>query len=377
METVRTDGTRWARVGAIAGVLLFLWVLFQPAHPPDFSDFEVYYVAAGKALEHRTVYDVPGHYQFKYAPWTALLFGALYGKMPFLWASWIHYIGMAILTLLGIRWVSRKAGFTDLPPLRAIGWALLVFAVSIRDEWKLGQVNVDTLALLLPAFLAAGDPSRSRWGALAFAHAILFKLYALIAIPWFVFRREWKLLQWTGVFLAVFLLIAPSVFYGPGFAASELVNWFRTLADSTGVLLLSSYNISVQGFASRWAGEGIGAFSWIATCVGFLWMTWSARAEDGFWGFAWVLCGIPLLNPLAWPYWTFFAVPAFFLLWARRKEFGHWPFRASGILALTLFFQNLPSVRSNLVGPVLLIFAVTFYLTTIRVSSHRLHEPRA
>jgi hypothetical protein len=217
---------------------------------------------------------------------------------------------------------------------------------------------------------------RSRWGALAFAHAILFKLYVLIAIPWFVFRREWKLLQWTGIFLAVFLLIAPTAFHGPRFAASELVAWFRTLADSTEGLLLSSYNISVYGFVTRWASGGIGALSWSAFGLGFLWMTWRARMEDGFWGFAWVLCGIPLLNPLAWPYWTFFAIPAFFLLWARRKEFGHWPLRASGILALTLFFQNLPSVRANLVGPVFLLFALAFYFATIRVSSHRLHEPR-
>jgi hypothetical protein len=279
MDLLRRGNDAGPRICAIAGFLLFLGALFRPGSWPDFSDFAVFYQAGGKALAHRTVYDVAGHYQFKYAPWTAIVLGAFYSWLPFFWASLAHYLGIAALTLAAMRFVSRRAGFVDAPPLRAIGWGLLVFGVSIRDEWKLGQINLVVLGLLWPAFLAGSDSKRIKWGALALAHAILFKLYACIAIPWFVFRKEWRLLRWTGGFFLFFFWGAPALFHGPLFATAECGRWLQSLFHSTDELMLSSYNVSLHGWVGRFAGREVASFVAGMAGVGFLWKTWREAAR--------------------------------------------------------------------------------------------------
>jgi hypothetical protein len=68
---LRHTALKLAALTAI-GALMLVWFLNKHERP-DFSDFKVYWIAGQKAARHLTVYDVQGHYQFKYSPFVALL----------------------------------------------------------------------------------------------------------------------------------------------------------------------------------------------------------------------------------------------------------------------------------------------------------------
>ena len=63
----------WKLLALAAVACLMLWQWRAPGQRPDFSDFKVYWLAGAKARAHQTVYDVEGHYQYKYSPFVALL----------------------------------------------------------------------------------------------------------------------------------------------------------------------------------------------------------------------------------------------------------------------------------------------------------------
>src|ERR1700759_4367883 len=141
------------KYGALAVTFALMLVVFlQPDQRPDFSDFKVYWLAGTKAAVHHTVYDVQGHYQYKYSPFVALLWAIPSTLLPgqrYHWA-WLHYAacgcGFALLW-----WLLARA----IDPARAFTWWLflwIVFGVALRDELKLGQENLWPFLLVLPAW---------------------------------------------------------------------------------------------------------------------------------------------------------------------------------------------------------------------------------
>src|SRR5262245_47754986 len=96
-----TNKRAWIAAGGLLAIAL-LWLFFDPEHRPNFSDFSVYWVAGQKAARSLTVYDVEGHYQFKYSPFVALLWSLpTHFRSDYLWGR-LHYIatGAGWLALL-------------------------------------------------------------------------------------------------------------------------------------------------------------------------------------------------------------------------------------------------------------------------------------
>ncbi|HEX4351682.1 MAG TPA: hypothetical protein VHZ95_02185, partial [Polyangiales bacterium] len=58
----------WNVVASLVVIGVVACLFLERDQRPDFSDFSVYWVAGGKAAHHQTVYDVQGHYQYKYSP---------------------------------------------------------------------------------------------------------------------------------------------------------------------------------------------------------------------------------------------------------------------------------------------------------------------
>lgn len=355
---------------ALFGVACLMLAQFSAReHRPDFSDFKVYWLAGAKAVAHHTVYDVEGHYQYKYSPFVALLWGiphVLGGSRPF-WAL-AHYAvcaaGLLALWFVCARLLDRE---------RSVWlWliALVTFSVGLRDELKLGQANLWPLLLVLPAWVSGARDRSWVKGLLvgaAWGFAIQWKLYALVLGPVWLLRRRWDVFTGALLFTLASLGLGQALAHGADFAWAENARWLRSLTASSEELLISQYNVSALGVFGKWglaAGISFGAWAyvlWLMLAIAWglvlLWAERSAQARDSsylvFWSTSWAWAGIVLLNPLVWPYWLFFCLPLFlaYLLDHYRRA----GFRVDALLvataslfALANWLQNTAAVHQGL-----------------------------
>jgi len=354
--------TRRAWIASACAVAALLWVvLFLQRHErPDFSDFHVYWVAGEKAARHQTVYDVEDHYQFKYSPFIALL----WALPPFvgserLWSA-LHYVVTGIGWYALLFWFARRADETRVWPLWAA--SVVVFSVAIRDELKLGQVNLWPFLLVLPAWVE-GRADRTRfdgrgfWIGAAWALAVQWKLYALLLAPLWLLRRRAMVFAGAVATTALTLGAVPALVHGWTFAVSENVRWLASLTASSQSLLLSRYNVSVLGVLGKVAegfGVHLGAWAyliWLALVIAGLWVVvWAERRGRGglrlFWSasFSWAL--VAVVTPLVWPYWQLLVAPLFLIYIARGTERG-WRGDDSAIWAVVAAFAVMNWVQNS------------------------------
>ena len=92
MKTRWGQGSRLPQFAAALAIAISVALYLNPSERPNFSDFHVYWVAGTKAAKHLTVYDVEGHYQFKYSPFIASLWAIpTHVRSAYLWSR-LHYI---------------------------------------------------------------------------------------------------------------------------------------------------------------------------------------------------------------------------------------------------------------------------------------------
>ena len=339
-------------LGAVSGVFL------SRDNRPDFSDFKVYWLAGAKAAQHHTVYDVQGHYQYKYSPFVALLWSLPAAHLPgarYHWA-WLHYVAC------GVGWYAVWFLLArELDPKRTFGlWLALVavFSVGVRDELKLGQANLWPFLLVLPAWLAPRRSSVEQPGGavrprgfdtagfaigVAWGLAIQWKLYALVLAPLWLLRQRRAV--WIGALCATFvtLLLVLGLAHGWQFAVAENVRWLRSLTGSSEELLISTYNVSTLGILGKWTTRAggsppvwvyaVGALLAVAWASALFWSEREAARRkapfDRFWSASWAWAAIVVLNPLVWPYWLLFCAPLFLAYVAGATRAGG--LRAAGL----------------------------------------------
>ncbi len=301
-------------IWALAAVAVFV----MPKHLPNWDDLHVYLDAGKKAAQHHTVYDVQGHYQFKYAPVVALAFAPLAAAFD-AYPGLVPQVFYAVLLILWCLFLGRL-GLDSLPERRVSIYLLAsawLVTVPLRDELKLGQVNLIPVALLAWVYVVRGRPALQ---GLALAIAILFKLYAVLAIPFLALKGRWQTLGWALFWglLSNFGLVG--LYSGFDFARGEVLAWWQTLSESTATLLPQIHNVSWTGFLARMFGAGspVSFFLWLLPLLAWLAFRWKARKKtDGWDAFAIDLGAIFVLNPLVWPYWTLFLAP---LVWFALKR---------------------------------------------------------
>jgi hypothetical protein len=320
------------KVLALIGVACLMLVQFSArGHRPDFSDFKVYWLAGSKALAHSTVYDVEGHYQYKYSPFVALLWGAPHalGGSRYLWAV-MHYAacaaGFLALWFVCARLLDRGRSLW----LFLIG--LITFSIGLRDELKLGQANLWPLLLVLPAWVSGARPRATKgldWSGLAvgaaWGFAVQWKLYALVLGPLWLLRRRWAVFVGAIAFTLLSQGLLLSLAHGSDFAWQENMRWVRSLSASSEELLVSQFNVSALGIFGKWGaqlGLDFGAWAYVLwlgiACAWGAILLWSERNAEArgssylvFWSASWAWAGIVVLNPLVWPYWLCFCLPLF------------------------------------------------------------------
>jgi hypothetical protein len=316
---------RWICALVLVGVIAL--PLLSPRNPPNFTDWQVYVEAAHKLSEGKTVYDVVGHYQYKYAPLVAAAFALLLKVFSAPVLGWINW-GLE-LALFGALFIH----FGGLPSLRLRpfkDFAILVFgvgclAISLRDEMKLGQLNLWCLWFLIGTWMFA-KRARVKGAALFWMAAVSLKLYALILAPYFVFRREWRLLAWSLVFYIALSFAMLTPWFGLQAVVSENIEWLRSLTKSSGDLSASRFDVSMLGSFQKIGLPYFAAVAlWGLALIAFLresWVEAQSPHADGLRFFGRSMAWILILNPLVWPYWYLLLSPVFFASLDHRSRFS-------------------------------------------------------
>ena len=307
---------RKLRVVLLAAGLLVLSAVFVLRVKVDMVDFEVGYRAGIRIRAGETLYRIEdGHYQFKYPPFSALLYLPLsFLPLDAAKAAWFFLIIFSIIFILKL---SRKI-INDKSNNFSLLLLLLSFLILARyflRELQLGQINsVITMILITMIWLMTDtenhsfSPGKEWLAGLLWGLATALKPYSLIFLPYFILKKKWKVLGSGALFLA-FSFMIPSLFYGIRGNISIHNEWRSSLSASTPLLLDSQDNISILGLSMKWTGSlntslMILAFSLIILAILLLVIIKKGSGiykpiplESSI-----ILLLIPLISPLGWDY---------------------------------------------------------------------------
>jgi Glycosyltransferase family 87 len=211
-------------------------------HDYRFSGMERFYAFDGSASERVREREVPlVHYA--YFPGTALSSAAWRAVVP---APFDDYRVLVLLATLG--------GFFAVMAFRgplewrlALGALVVANPIAVRSAW-FGQNDAPALTLTILAF-ALASRGRYRWAAATIAGAVLFKQFALVAVPFLALlalkqglgagRRE--LARCAAVFAAVVLAACL-----PFAAADPAAFWEDTVEFGAGTYKIVGYGLSAM-----------------------------------------------------------------------------------------------------------------------------------
>jgi hypothetical protein len=295
-------------------VLLIFSVLFLLKVKDEMIDFEVNYKAGERIKWGETLYRLEdGHYQFKYSPFSSLLYLPLsFLPLDFAKSIWYFIILLSTGLLLYIsQSLLKSAGKNSwiLPVL-----TYLILARYFLRELQLGQINalIAFLLILMIFLLARGEEISSSWSeksaGLLWGLSIAFKPYSLIFLPYFLIKKKWQTLAFGLLFLG-FSLFIPSLFYGFKGNFNVLKEWQISLSKSTPHLLDSQDNISIIALFMKWTENlklslylfGLALIA-LALFLLYIILKGSKIKRALILDCAIILMIIPLVSPLGWDY---------------------------------------------------------------------------
>jgi hypothetical protein len=205
--------------------------------------------------------DRNGEFPFMYPPGAAGLLAPLtvLGKMPLvIFLVLLNSVAWATCILAPIYLVSGK--IRGHPPI--IYWLpSLVSCVYIWDTYLEGQLAFCLSAALLGMFVCLKRNWEIRAG-LLLAIAAGFKAFPILALPYLIYRRHWKALAATLIFLFLFLFVIPACYRGDRGAYADLRTWTAGMlspntpekmgANSRGVRSYTWQNGSLLAVTHRW-----------------------------------------------------------------------------------------------------------------------------
>ena len=270
-------GARWfALLPVLYLVLLFINHRFQ------LSDFNVYYGAADALMNGEQVYGKSfglssGFY--KYSPEVLVPF-LPFALLKYDVAAVLFYLlNAGILVLLLNEF--KRTFFKEISWRKEV-WFMLVmtflfFGDQLERELFLGNVNALLLLLTLWAVRSIENKQHAKAG-LIYAVVLCFKIHFLILLPYFILKKEWKVLLYTivgiaGMALTLFICV-PSrfvVLHSQWLKAVQAHNVQLDHSPNTIYFfiqkVLSSMHMSVIPIASVVIGLGIAG-------VGYLTFIW-------------------------------------------------------------------------------------------------------
>ena len=288
-------------------------------------DFEVNYRAGHRIWLGETLYRAEdGHYQFKYSPFSSMLYLPL-SFLPLTLAKGIWY-WLILLSYAFIFYLSKLLlGIEKKFYLYAFLTFLILSKFMLR-EIQLGQINaVITLIIMIMVWLLVTENKsflidKKGWAGISGGLATALKPYALIFFPYFLVKKQWKIFFY-GTGLVMGSLFIPSFFYGFKGNLKVLKEWALSLSKSSPHLLNVQDNISLIGLFLKWTGkEQLSFFFYLGlVTVLALFMLVVVRKGEKLNKSAILDCSlllifIPLISPLGWEYNFLMSIPGLMLI---------------------------------------------------------------
>lgn len=262
---------------ALAGAY---FVLQKLHHRDGVADFRVYYDAANLWLNGESPYGAAfgvssGFY--KYSP-VALVPFSLLAWLPYPLASGIYYFlvlaAFIAFSLILLRFFEMQFGFPSERRGLALGLITLFLVDHFERELHLGNVNVFLLiaAFGLHEFIRKQNV---QWAGLLYAAMLLVKPHFAILLPFFIWKKQWKVLLWTAIG-GVAGLVLPALASGWQGNITLHSEWLDTMQDHNG--RLSDSPNTIYGIVNEWvlgwfgvhADKGLILFGLLFTAAGFL-----------------------------------------------------------------------------------------------------------
>lgn len=231
------------------------------------KDYPLWFETGQRVLHGQSPYfkDWKNEYPFMYPPAAAALLApvTVAGKLPLVALQvTINTLGWAVAILVPVYLLTGRVRPSAIArdPVALLFWVpSLICVFYIWGTYLEGQPAFLLSSILLVMFLCLRR--RIAWGAgFALALAAGLKGFPILALPYLLWRREWKAVAWTAGFLVVLLLALPAMFRGPHGAWDDLNAWRINMAgqqtpDIIGQRAQRSYtwqNGSVTSVVHRW-----------------------------------------------------------------------------------------------------------------------------
>jgi hypothetical protein len=233
-------------------------------HDYRFSGMERFYSFDGEASERIREREVPlVHYA--YFPGTAISAAAWQAVVPAPFDDYRLFVALA--TLAGFFAVMAFRG--PLAWRLALGALVVANPIAVRSAW-FGQNDAPALTLTLLAF-ALATRGRFRWAAVSLATAVLFKQFAVVAIPFLALmavkqgadRRE--LARDGGIFAAVIAVACL-----PFVLADPTAFWEDTVEFGAGTYKIVGYGLSAMLVRAGILADRDGAYPFALIAI----LTW-------------------------------------------------------------------------------------------------------
>jgi len=276
------------------------------------GDFIVYVEAGAAVRAGGQVYDLPGDGQsYLYPPLLAIAF-APFATLPFAMLS-VGWLALQAALLFG---VTALVSQTMSPARRVWLWLSVPLFAGVFEALIVGQITIVLMTLFAGAWWAYRSQRYTLVGVLL-AAATWIKIYPVLMIVWFIWRRDWRVV--AAAFVAGVMLLAFQI------AAGGLDLFADSLAvifslNASGQDWMTANSSSVTAFTGRLFGEyprvvpllvdpALQALSRAALTIGLLggavWFTRPTRAvtkSDAPFdlGFSLMILTALLISPTLW-----------------------------------------------------------------------------
>ena len=275
-------------------------------------------------------------------PWTVMADGP--GQAAWLGLQLVSVVVALALTYRGI----GRPTTTEL----LVAASLVMFLGAVRDSFEDGQVST-LLGALMAAAMLGHQRARPALGGMALGLAGAIKLTPLLTLPYFAWKRDFRMCAWALATAAVLFIASIASGHIRGFAAFPAV--ISQLSSGTA----AAQNQSIGGLVLRFALPDRTAFpivpppaavrvvvalaqlAVVALLVCLVRRVAVAEPLRSWVEFAVILLVLPLVQPFAWPHhwsWALLAVPVCVHLCSRglMRRWAAWGLGGAYLL-MTLF----------------------------------------
>ncbi len=201
--------------------------------------------------------DISAQFNYPNPPIMAILLYPL-AKMPPMWGALTWFYIKVGLTLLALRWVFQLVESVEQPfPLWARALTVFLSIGPIIGDLQHGNVNLFILFLVVAA-LTAFRTRRDLLSGLLLGLAVACKVTPALFVPYFLWKRQWRVLAGCAAGLLLFLWpgFVPALFLGWEDNQKQVGSWYREMVYPfivEGQVTSEHNNQSLPGLVTRLA----------------------------------------------------------------------------------------------------------------------------